>query len=497
MSDIINSGERPIKIVLRLAVPSVLEQVLLSLAGLIDTAMVGALGANATAAIGINAATVWLVQGLIMAVSISFMFMVARKIGEGRIEEAKQITREAITFSTLFGSFLAIVIFVLSPYLPIWLGGEGDVIPLADKYMRIVGISFLFLTITNVFSSIIRSAGNARMPLIVNAIANILNIIGNLFLINETIDFSFIGIDLVVKGAGLGVEGAALSTLFSRVVSAVIFIACVFVAKSPVQIKPKGNYKVSLYSLKTMVQIGIPTALERSSLNIGALVLTAMISKIGTVSIAANHLTNQIESILYLPAYGVAAAATTLVGQSIGAGRGDMANKFAWLCTIVNAIMIVSVCIPIFIFAEPIFRMFTPSEEVIQLGIITLRLAAAFEITFATFICVSGVCSGSGDVKTQLIVSTVGMWFVRLWLAYFIGIYLGGGLVAIWIAISADMTWRGISMFLRLKHKRWLPASLREMAMNDREKEKYRKKEAKRQAKRAEKQRAKELRKIG
>ena len=464
MSDILNSGKTPMQTVLKLAVPSIMEQLLLSLAGLIDTAMVGPLGAAATASIGINAATVWLIQGLITAVSVSFMYIVARKIGEGRLDEAKKAARESMTFSLIFGAALAVIIYFLSPMLPIWLGAEGEVITLADTYMRIVGISFLFLTVTNVLSSVIRSSGNAKIPLFINTAANILNIIGNLFLINEKVDFSFIGINLVINGAGMGVGGAALSTLISRIFSAGVFAVCIFIIKSPIKLELKGDYKISLPTLKSMVKIGIPTAMERSSLSIGAIILTAMISTMGTTAIAAHHLTNQIESILYLPAYGIAYTATTLIGQSIGAGRGDMANKFAWLCTKLNTVMILAVCIPIFIFAAPIVTIFTPSQEVVELGKITLRLAAGFEIFFSTFVVISGVCSGAADVKTQLFVSTIGVWIVRLSLAYVLGVVLKGGLLGVWIAISADVIWRGVTMLIRLKSKKWLPPALRQAA---------------------------------
>lgn len=461
MSDILDSGKTPMQTVLKMAVPSILEQLLVSLASLIDTAMVGTLGAAATASIGINASTVWLILGFITAVSVSFMFMVARKIGEGRIDDAKKAARESIVFSTLFGAVLAAGVYAVSAKLPIWLGAEGEVIPLADIYMKIVGISFLFLTITNVLSSVLRSAGNAKIPLAVNTAANVLNIIGNLFLINSQIDLNMIGIDVVIKGAGLGVEGAALSTLFSRIFSAVVFIVCMYKVNTPIKLELKGDYRLTAANMKNMVIIGIPTAMERCSLSIGAIILTAMISTMGTVSIAAHHLTNQIESILYLPAYGIAFTATTLIGQAIGAGRKDMADKFAWLCVKLNLALILAVCIPIFIFASPIVGVFTPSAEVIELGKTTLRLAAGFEMFFSTFVVISGICRGSADVKMPLIVSTVGVWVVRLELAYVFGIMLEGGLIGVWIGISCDVVFRGVMMLVRLKSKKWMTSTFK------------------------------------
>lgn len=460
MSDILDSGKTPMHTVLKLAVPSIMEQLLMSLASLIDTAMVGTLGEAATASIGINASTVWLILGFITAVSVSFMFIVARKIGEGRLDEARGAARESIVFSALFGAVLAAGVYAVSAKLPLWLGAEGEVIPLADIYMKIVGISFLFLTVTNVLSSVLRSAGNARVPLAVNTAANVLNIIGNLFLINSRIDLGFLGIDTIIRGAGLGVEGAALSTLFSRIFSAVVFILCMYKVNTPIKLSLRGDYRLKARTMRSMVIIGIPTAMERCSLSVGAIILTAMISTMGTVSIAAHHLTNQIESILYLPAYGIAYTATTLIGQAIGAGRKDMADKFAWLCVKLNTLLILAVCIPIFIFSAPIVGIFTPSAEVVELGRSTLRLAAGFEVFFSTFVVISGICRGSADVKMPLLVSTVGVWGVRLELAWLLGIFMGGGLIGVWAAISMDVVWRGVMMLVRLKSKKWMSGTL-------------------------------------
>ncbi len=457
MSDILDSGKSPMRTVLSMAIPSIFEQLLVCLASLIDTAMVGALGAVATASIGINDASIWFVQGFIMAVSTGFMYIIARRIGEGNKAKAQKAAREAITFSFIFGGIVAVFVFFAADYVPIWLGAEEEVASHAINYLRIVGISFLFMTITSVLSSSIRSAGNAKIPLIINTAANLLNIVGNLFLINSQIDLNAIGINVVLPGAGLGVEGAALSTLLSRVFSAVAFLICMYVVNTPIKITPAGDYRITRENMSSMVKIGVPTALERSSLSIGAIFVTAMISTMGTNAIAAHHLTDQIESVLYLPAYGIAYTATALIGQAIGAGRKDMAEKFAGLCIKLNTGIILAECIPIFIFATPIVGLFSPDEAVISLGTITLRLAAGFEIMFSSSIVCGGICRGSGDVKMPLIASLVGVWCFRLELVYLFGIVFQWGLVGCWLAISADVTWRGLSLLYRIKSKKWLP----------------------------------------
>ncbi len=457
MSDILNSERNPMRTVLSLAVPSIFEQLLMCLASLIDTAMVGALGAVATASIGINDASIWFIQGFIMAVSTGFMYIIARRIGEGNMDKARKAAREAITFSFIFGGIIAVFVFFAAGFVPVWLGAEPEVAPHAINYLRIVGISFLFMTITSVLSSSIRSAGNAKVPLVINTAANLLNIVGNLFLINSQINLSKIGINIVLPGAGLGVEGAALSTMLSRVFSAIAFLICMYVVDTPIKIKPAGDYGLTSEDMRIMVKIGVPTAMERCSLSVGAIIVTAVISTIGTNAIAAHHLTDQIEGILYLPAYGIAYTATTLIGQTVGAGRYDMAKKYAWLCVKLNTAVILLVCIPIFIMAEPIVGIFTPDEAVISLGTITLRLAAGFELLFSSSIVGNGICRGSGDVKLPLFVSLIGVWAIRLELVYLFGIVFKWGLVGVWIAISADVSWRGIMLLLRLKSNKWLP----------------------------------------
>ncbi|MCQ4725740.1 MATE family efflux transporter [Anaerotignum faecicola] len=444
-------GKKPVKTVLSLSVPAIAEQLLTSLAGLIDTAMVGSIGAAATASIAINISTIWLIDGFITASSAGSMFLVARSLGEGNKIMAKRITRQSITVAVILGLILSLITLAVSGSLPYWLGAEKDVIPLAITYMRIYGFTFIFQAIAVTISSIFRAAGNTKTPFLINAAANIANIIGNFLLIYPT--RSVFGMS--VFGAGLGVEGAALSTLISKILAAIFLLIFIVRMNSPVKISIKGDYRVSISNLKKLLAIGIPVAAERSTLSIGQVALTGIVSRLGTVALAAHYLTNNIESLLYLPAYGFASTATALVGQSLGADNYSLADKFAGLILKINSIFILSICVPMFIVSPFVLGLFSPDPNVISLGTITFRMTLVTEVFFTISVVASGICRGAGDVKFSLWVSIIGMWVIRIGLAYVMAYPFGLGLIGIWIAVGIDIFIRGILFILRINSGKW------------------------------------------
>ena len=315
--------------VLFLAWPAIIEQIMLTLVQYVDTAMVGSLGSNATAAVGLTSSTTWLFNGFFNAAAIGFSVQVAQHLGAGRQEDAKRVTWQALRFVGIFGVMMGAVAFALSFYLPAMLGADPAIRGDASLYFRIMACAMPFTLGSNMLSAVIRCAGDTRTPMLLNLMINVLNVILNTVFIYAPRTVTLFGREVFVWGAGWGVGGAAFASGLSTAIVACLFLVVLLRKKSPIQISLKQRYPFERHCLLTAWRLGLPAALERSTLCVAQIVITALITGIGTVAVAANHLAVTAESISYLPASGVAVAGTTLVGQAIGAGRKDLAKRFA------------------------------------------------------------------------------------------------------------------------------------------------------------------------
>lgn len=450
------SGKSIPETIFRLSWPAILEQFLICMATLVDTAMVGSIGAVATAAVAINISTVWLINGCLTALSVGFSFLVSHAIGEQDKEKTAACVRQSITASFLLGLFLLLVVRLIHQQLPILLGAEPDVIGPAQSYMGILAFGFLPQSMAVVLSAVFRSAGNTRLPLAANLISNCLNMVGNFFLIYPSRTMTLFGKELAFWGAGLGVTGAAISTASSQLILACLLLWLIYHAKTPAKITLRGNYRFHSDHVHTLLHISIPVLLERVTLCLGQIALTATISGLGTVALAAHYLTNQTEGLLYLPAYGFAYSATTLIGQAMGARDRQLTQKFAYSISVIGSITILALCIPVFLLARPIIGLFSSDPAVVDAAVLPLQLAAAFEVFFSYSIIAGGIFRGAGDVKFPLIVSLVGMWGIRIGLVYLVVKILHFSVGGVWLVIGIDSFIRAILCVYRIKGGKWL-----------------------------------------
>lgn len=441
--------------ILRLSWPAILEQFLLCLTTLADTAMVGSIGAAATAAVAINTSTIWLINGFITALSVGFSFLTARAIGAQEQEKTDSIVRQSILCSLMLGLLLTLCVAAVSNRLPAWLGAEAAVIPDGSAYLFIIALSLAPKTLATVLAAVFRAAGNTRIPLVTNLAANLFNIVGNFFLIYSFRSIFWGGNAISIPGMGLGVKGAAIATTLSQWLLAAILLWYLYCRNSAVRIPVRGNYRFQKELMSDMGRVSIPVLLERGTLCIGQIALTAMISVLGTVSLAAHYLTNQTESLLYLPAYGFSYTATTLVGQALGARRKDLAERFARQTCFIGSVAILIACIPVYLAAEPIIKLFTIDADVAALAKVTLRIAAATELFFSFFVMTGGVFRGAGDVRFPLLVSLIGMWGLRIGLVCLAVFVLHLGVVGVWLAIGLDVFIRAVLCFCHLKNGKW------------------------------------------
>lgn len=444
--------------ILLLAWPAIVEQLMITLVQYVDTAMVGSLGSVATAAVGLTASTTWLFGGMFNAASIGFSVQVAQHLGAGRQKQARDVTWQALRFVGIFGLLMGSIAFALSFPLPAMLGAEAAVQPQASLYFRIIACTMPFTLGANMFSAILRCAGDTRTPMVLNLMINILNVILNFFFIYPSRTLTVFGSSLSVWGAGWGVGGAAFASGCSTALVFFLFIMVLIRRPSPVQMKWAERCGFRKDCLLAVWRLGLPAALERATLCVAQIVITAVITGIGTVAVAANHLAVTAESISYLPASGVAVAGTTLVGQAMGAGRKDLAKRFARMVSWMGiAIMTLGGAV-LFTLAPQLIMIFSKDPEVISLGAQVLRIVAFAEPLFGASIVASGALRGAGDSRGPFYISLATMWGVRITLSLLLAGQLG--LVGVWLAMAAELCARGLIFMIRLYRGRWLDISL-------------------------------------
>ncbi len=444
--------------VMLLAWPAIVEQLMITLVQYVDTAMVGSLGSGATAAVGLTASTTWLFGGMFNAAAIGFSVQVAQHLGAGRQKRAKDVTWQALRFVVLFGLVMGGAAFALSFPLPGLLGAEAAVRPEASLYFRIIACAMPFTLGANMFSAIVRCAGDTKTPMVLNLMINVLNVALNFLFIYPTRPVRLFGAQFTIWGAGWGVGGAAFASGCSQAVVALLFILVLFRRRSPVQITWGGRCGFQRECLSAAWRLGLPAALERATLCVAQIVITAVITGIGTVAVAANHLAVTAESISYLPASGVAVAGTTLVGQAMGAGRKDLAKRFARMVSWMGVAIMTLGGAVLFAFAPQLIRIFSTDPAVIGLGAQVLRIVAFAEPLFGASIVASGALRGAGDSKGPFYISLATMWGVRITLSLVLAGSLG--LIGVWLAMAAELVARGLVFMVRLYRGRWLDIKL-------------------------------------
>ena len=455
MSEAMRNGSRislknQIQLIIALSIPAILEQLVMTMMSYIDTAMVGSLGQAATAAIGVVSSSIWLLNGITNAVAVGFSVQVAQYLGAGREKDGRSVLCQAILFNALFGMALSVITMILSRYLPTLLGADMEIRPAASEYFKIVGLFLPFSMASAIYSSILRCSGNVVLPSCMNVGMCILDVIFNFVLIYPTRQIG----GITVWGAGLGVAGAALGTGLSQMCVGLSLLLALTKKKGPLCLTGRAAWKFTKPCMSATMRIATPTALERVTLSVAQIVMTAVIAEMGTTAMATNYVAVQTESICYLPAYGVAAAATALVGQSIGAERSDMAKRFACGTTFLGFLLVTGMGAFMFLFAPQLTGLLTSDPEVAALSAKALRIVAFSEPLFAVSIVVIGALRGAGDSKGPFILNLCSMWGVRvLAVLLFARSY---GVLGVWGAMTAELCFRGIVFLIRLMRGRWL-----------------------------------------
>lgn len=424
-----------IRTIFALAWPTMLEQLLQTAVQYIDTAMVGSLGTEATAAVGSTTTINWLVNGSISALGIGFLAFIAKAYGAEDKAVAKRAVSQAVLTVLTVGVLFTILTLSLSGVIPTWMQVDQGIRGLAARYFFMLYLPMLPRTASLIFGSVLRAAGDTKTPMKAGVVTNIINVVLNFLLIYETRTLHIFGVEFLIPGAGLGVIGAAVASAIAFVAGGIMITIAIW--RHPM-LSPKGeSLKPDASILKPCMRVALPNMLQRFGTSLGYVAFASMINSIGEVATAAHTIANTVESAFYIPGYGMQTAAATLAGNAYGAKDEKRMKSLARMFIPIEiGLMILSGGL-LFVSAPSLVGLFSKSDEVVRLGATVLRMVAVSEPFYGFSIIVEGFLMGVGKTKLPFIYNIFGMWGVRIIGTFICTQILGMGLVSAWACMIA------------------------------------------------------------
>lgn len=421
-----------LRLVWQLSLPAILTQITTIAMQYIDSAMVGALGADASAAIGLVASSTWLFGGVTTAVSAGFSVQVAHRIGAGEDTEARTVVRHGLAAALTLAALLALLGLGICRQLPCWLGGGAEICADASAYFLTFSLMLPFSQLNSLTAGFLQCAGDMVTPSVLNAVMCGLDVVCNALLIPH-----------------FGVLGAGVGTALACALVSLAMAWCCCVRNAQLRLRRGEAHAFRPEILKKAFRIGAPVAVQEIAMN-GAMVASTMIlAPLGAAAIAANSFAVTAESLCYMPGYGVGSAATTLVGRSVGAGDAVQARRYGNICTALGGALMGCTGLLMMIFCPFVFRLLTPVAEVRTLAAQALRIGLLAEPLFGVSIAAAGALRGAGDTLVPSLLNLGSIWIVRLGLSLLLVGKLG--LRGMWIAMAIELCVRGTLMLWRQK----------------------------------------------
>ena len=439
-------GEK-LRLIVSLSIPSILAQISATVMFFIDASMVGHLGARASAAIGLVETTGWLIGGLASSVNMGFSVQVAHAIGANDIKRAQRVLRQSLVCSVIWSLAVMLTALAISIPLPYWLGGTEEIAHDATLYFAIYSLCGIFFQMEGLAGSMLKCSGNMKIPSMLNIGMCVMDVAFNY---------------LFIYVFDMGVAGAAVGTGMAMMITAALMLYFLLYRSEMLGIFRTGkssqpdtsrhltwsHFKPHGDIVGNAFKIGAPMGLQHMLMGSAQVVSTLIVAPLGTVAIAAHSLGIAVESLCYMPGFGISEAATTLVGQSFGAGKRLLTRQFAWMSVALGMLVMTLMGLLMYVFASELMALMTPVGDIIAIGTQCLRIEAFAEPMFAAAIVCNGIFVGAGDTLKPAIMSLSSMWGVRLTLAALLANTYG--LAGVWTAMAIELTFRGFIFLIRL-----------------------------------------------
>ena len=439
------STEEVYKKTLKIAWPSAMEAILISLIGAVDMMMVGGLGTNAIAAVGITTQPKFLIMAFVLALNTGTTVIVSRRKGENNQEGARKALRNALIFSVGISFISSLIGFIFSREILMFSGANSDYINEAMIYFNIVLVGNFFYLISLTITAAQRGVGNTKISLVTNLSANIVNIIFNYLLIN--------GIWIFPRW---GVAGAAVATSMGNIVSLILAVYNVSDKNNFLHINFKQDWSLDQKTLVSIWKISSSSLIEQVFIRIGFMMYAKAVAGLGTLQFATHYIVMQVMSLTFSAGDGLSIATSSLVGQSLGAKRPDLAYIHGKVSQRIGMVISFTLAILIILNRSLIMSLFSIDPEIIDLGAqILIILSFIIQFQIAQVITV-GSLRGAGDVKFVAMLSLLSVTIIRPILTYFLAYSLGFGLYGAWFSVVCDQMIRFYVGRYRFKQAEWV-----------------------------------------
>ena len=429
-----------LRLTVLLAIPAIIAHFSIIAMQMIDAAMLGHLSTIKASAVGLVSTTIWLYGGLTGAFAAGFSVQVAHRIGAGDNKGARSVIRQGLFSGLIFASLLGLTGIIIAPHLPHWLGAQEVICHDATRYFTLFSYGLPFVTINNVAAGCLRCSGNIKVPSLLMVIMCCLDIFFNYIFIYRM---------------DMGTDGAALGTLVAYAIIVIFMVGYMAIKDKFLNFRQddKLDFIPKLKILKKTCRIGLPIGLERGVMCTAQITISSIIAPLGSIAIAANSFAINVESLCYMPGYGVAEASTTLVGQSKGASKRNLMHSFAWICMALGVGIMAIMGLIMWVFAPEMMSLISPDKSVIELGTEILRIEAWAEPGFAAAIVAMSVFVGAGKTLIPSLMNLGSIWIVRVSLTLLLAPTMG--LRGVWIAMAIELCFRGIIFTARLCTRKW------------------------------------------
>jgi MATE family multidrug resistance protein len=428
----------------RLAWPVILENLFHTLLGVVDMLMVSRLGAAAIAGVGTANQVMFVINATFAAITVGTTVLVARFTGAGQPAEANRVAKQSLLLGVVISAVIMLLGRAYAETVVALLGAEAEVVRLGGGYLRVVSQMAIFLVTMFVVGGALRGAGDTRTPMLVTGFINLINAGVAYVLI-----FGHLGFP------ALGVVGSAWAASIARAVGTAIMLAVLIRSRLKVSIAGRQGWGFDPRLIRRILRLGIPSMIEQLLMSGGMLLYSVITISLGTMVYATQRITFNALSISFMPGFGFAMAATALTGQSLGAGRPDLAERSTWHAVRMAAIWMSSMGLLLIFAGEPIMRLFSQDPEIVALGAVALKVIAFSQPLQALGQVLAGGLRGGGDTRFPMGMTFAGVWLVRLPLGYLMGPVLGYGLPGVYVSNVLDAFVRAAACYLRYRTGGW------------------------------------------
>lgn len=435
---------KDIKTITLLSLPVIIENILQVLLGTVDTFFASMLDENAIAGIGVTNLINNIFIAFFTAIGVGTTTIISRSIGAGRKEEANETIKQAIMLTTIISALIGVISYIFTiPFLKL-LGAQNEMLEYAIPYYKLTVVPCVFLALSLILSSSLRSAKDTKSPMIATVIANICNIVLNYVLMFGIGDFS-----------GLGIVGAAISTTVSRMIVVIILLIKLIKGNMVLKLSIFEKWRLNKKIMYSITKIGIPAGIEKLIMRFGQLSYGKMIISIGPSAYIAHNIAGTIENYSYLPALGLGVGAAALVGNCLGNKEFKKAKRFGVLANVLSTVLMIIMGIIFYIGAPCFAGAFTDDVEIKKLVVSVLRIVAFMQPALSVTIVISSALQGAGDTKFPMYTTILGIWGIRVCFGYLFAIRYNLGLVGIWLAYALDISIRAVLIFIRYMKGKW------------------------------------------